>query len=76
VISRGKRYRKVFAVLIKHGFSDVVDQLSGRKLSRFFRVSRTKDQEQQRINDRWRRLRLVLEELGPTYIKPGQVLSN
>ena len=76
MISRGKRYRKVFAVLIKHGFSDVVDQLSGRKLSRFFRVARSKEQEQQRINDRWKRLRLVLEELGPTYIKLGQVLSN
>lgn len=76
MISRGKRYRKVFAVLIKHGFADIVDQLSGRKFSRFFKAVRSKEQEQQRLNDRWKRLRLVLEELGPTYIKLGQVLSN
>ncbi|MEX1189595.1 MAG: AarF/ABC1/UbiB kinase family protein [Bacteroidia bacterium] len=76
MISRGKRYRKVFAVLIRHGFSDIVDQISGRKLSKFFRANRSKEQEQQRLNDRWIRLRLVLEELGPTYIKLGQVLSN
>lgn len=76
MISRGKRYRSVFAVLIRHGFSDIVDQLAGRKITRFFRTNRSPEQEQQRLNDRWKRLRLVLEELGPTYIKLGQVLSN
>jgi len=74
--SKGKRYRKVFAVLIRHGFTDIVDQLSGRKFYRFFKSNRTSEQEQKRLNDRWKRLRLVLEELGPTYIKLGQVLSN
>jgi len=74
--SKGKRYRKVFAVLIRHGFTDIVDQLSGRKFYRFFTSNRSSEQEQKRLNDRWKRLRLVLEELGPTYIKLGQVLSN
>lgn len=74
--SKGKRYRKVFAVLIRNGFTDVVDQLSGRKFYRFFKSSRSVEEEQTRLNERWIRLRLVLEELGPTYIKLGQVLSN
>lgn len=74
--SKSNRYRKVFAVLIRHGFSDVVDQLSGRKFYRFFRAKRSPQEEEQRLSDRWVRLRKVLEELGPTYIKLGQVLSN
>jgi ubiquinone biosynthesis protein len=76
VSSKAKRYRKVFSVLIRHGFSDVVDQLSGRKFYKFFQAKRSPEEEQKRLNDRWVRLRLVLEELGPTYIKLGQVLSN
>ncbi|HPH83616.1 MAG TPA: AarF/UbiB family protein, partial [Flavobacteriales bacterium] len=76
MISSGKRYRKVFSILAHHGFDDIVGQLSGQKWIRVFRKKRTPEQEAQRIKDRWIRLRLVLEELGPTYIKFGQVLSN
>lgn len=76
MISSGKRYRKVFSILAHHGFDDIVGQLSGQKWIRVFQKKRTPEQEAQRIKDRWIRLRLVLEELGPTYIKFGQVLSN
>ena len=76
MISSGKRYRKVFSILARHGFDDIVGLLSGQKWMRIFQKKRTPEQEEQKIRDRWIRLRLVLEELGPTYIKFGQILSN
>lgn len=76
MISRGKRYRKVFGILAKHGFDDIVAQLSGNKLLKLFKHKLTEEQQAQKLKDRWQRLRLVLEELGPTYIKFGQILSN
>jgi ubiquinone biosynthesis protein len=76
VISRGKRYRKVFGILAKHGFDDIVGQLSGNRFLNVFKPKLTEEQKEQKLKDRWQRLRLVLEELGPTYIKFGQILSN
>ena len=76
MISRGKRYRKVFGILAKHGFDDIVGQLSGNRFLNVFKPKLTKEQQAQKLKDRWQRLRLVLEELGPTYIKFGQILSN
>jgi ubiquinone biosynthesis protein len=76
VISRGRRYRKVFAVLAKHGFNDVVGILSGNKLFKLFRSTDNPVAQNQQLLDRWIRLRNVLEELGPTYIKFGQIISN
>ncbi|MCB0820445.1 MAG: AarF/ABC1/UbiB kinase family protein [Bacteroidetes bacterium] len=71
---RGKRYRQVFAVLIRHGFGDVVARMSGSRFSFLFGKSRKSSIE---INSvRWKSLRMALEELGPTYIKLGQILSN
>jgi ubiquinone biosynthesis protein len=76
VISNGKRYRTLLSILARHGFDDIVWQLSGKKWMRFFQKKRSPEEEQQKKIDRWIRFRLVLEELGPTYIKFGQILSN
>lgn len=76
MISNGKRYRTLLSILARHGFDDIVWQLSGRKWMRFFRKKRSPEEEKKNIIDRWIRFRLVLEELGPTYIKFGQILSN
>ena len=76
MISNGKRYRSILSILARHGFDDIVWQLSGKKWLRFFQKKRTPEEEKQNIIDRWIRFRLVLEELGPTYIKFGQILSN
>lgn len=70
MISRGRRYRKVLAVLAKHGFGDLGIRMGG-PLSWFKKSSR------QGISaKRWTGFRKALEELGPTYVKFGQVLSN
>lgn len=76
MISNGKRYRTLLNILARHGFDDIVWQLSGKKWLQFFRKKRSPEELKQKKIDRWIRFRLVLEELGPTYIKFGQILSN
>lgn len=66
-ITPGKRRRKIMAVLVKNGLGIVLGDAIAYKL-------RGKGGD----NDYWRhigrRLRLAFEELGPTFIKLGQVL--
>lgn len=71
--ARGSRYRRIFTVLARYGFHDVVAGLSGNRLTRFL-FSRKSQTPKSR--DRWVRLRHVLEELGPAWVKFGQILSN
>ena len=73
-----KRYRQIFAVLLKYGFEDIVERLKlhtvfkfGRKLWR-----RSKSAEKYEHLTTAERLRMALADLGPTFIKLGQVLST
>lgn len=72
-----RRLRQVVAVLFKYGFEDVVTQ---SRLKGF--VSQKRRLTWQRRGrpvfeySRWERLRMAAEELGPTYVKLCQVLSN
>lgn len=73
-----RRYRFILGVLIEYGFGHVVEQLNinyylelGRRIVTFGRASK----ELARLSPP-ERLRLALEELGPTFIKLGQVLST
>ncbi|HCE42465.1 MAG TPA: hypothetical protein DET40_02835 [Lentisphaeria bacterium] len=73
-----KRYQTVVGVLIRHGFFDFVDNSN---LLRFvpFRhryVSGGRSPEDDEKLSHWQRIRLVLEELGPAYVKLGQFVSN
>ncbi|MBO8158481.1 MAG: AarF/ABC1/UbiB kinase family protein [Thermosyntropha sp.] len=66
------RYREVANILIKHGFGFVVDVLNykGFFISKF---SRRKEAE---FIGPPGRFRALLEDLGPTYVKLGQILST
>lgn len=73
-----KRYRQVLGVLIKYGFGHIVEQLNidyyielGKRIVTLGTVSRELEKLTQAA-----RFRLVLEELGPTFIKLGQLLST
>jgi len=66
------RYRQILGVLIKYGFDDLIAKLHFPK---FFFPFRTKPEKEVTRLSRYERLRLVLEELGPTFIKLGQLLS-
>ena len=70
------RYRQILSVLLKYGFDDLVDRLH---IDQYIEIGRriiaAGGQPVTRL-PRARRFRMALEELGPTYIKLGQVLST
>ncbi|MEM5947827.1 AarF/UbiB family protein [Spirochaetia bacterium 38H-sp] len=71
-ITHLSRYKEIVYHLITYGFDEVFGLLSPAKL--FFKKRRIK--KGQKILRREERLRLLLEDLGPTFIKFGQILSN
>ena len=72
-----KRTRTIFAVLAKYGLSHLLDFLhvSDYLLAAKIMLGRRHGQEIERLSPQVR-LRLALEELGPTFIKLGQLLST
>lgn len=71
------RYNKILRVLVKYGFDDYVSHLDKKRgffLIRWF-ISK-KRIKQANIFTKWERMRMVCEELGPTFVKFGQVLSS
>ena len=76
-IAHAKRYSEIVTTLVKFGFDDAVRKLhltpyvnAGRRL--LAAAGRRVEPEASRA----RRIRLALEELGPTFIKFGQALST
>jgi ubiquinone biosynthesis protein len=73
-----RRYRQVLGVLIKYGFGQIVEQLNIDyyiELGRRIVTLGTASKELERLTTA-QRLRMAMEELGPTFIKLGQVLST
>jgi ubiquinone biosynthesis protein len=76
-VHRLRRYRHIVAVLMKYGLEEVADALRSRVLLRLgekiapVRIRRIAEGHSHPV-----RLRLALEELGPTFIKFGQLLST
>ena len=70
-----RRYRQIVEVLVRHGFGDALSQLGlGRRLGLPVRLLR-RHRAPAEIT-RAQRVRLALEELGPTSIKFGQIIST
>ena len=63
---------EIVAVLIRHGFADLVDRM-GLRSGRWMFWRRKKPDRRRSVAERFR---MVLEDLGPTFIKFGQVLST
>ena len=68
------RYRQILSTLVRYGYQDVVSALHLEGLVRPFEKAALGDDVPPQ--DRARRLRMVLEDLGPTFVKLGQVLST
>lgn len=64
------RFKDITKTLFKYGFNDVVERLDfpGSGLLQ-------KIQKVEREMSTWERIRFTLEDLGPTFIKFGQILS-
>ncbi len=76
-ISNLARIRQVAEVLLRYGFEDVVTSTPLRRLvSQARRLSWQRADRQVFETTRWERVRLIIEELGPTFIKLAQALSN
>ncbi len=71
------RYRQILAVLFKYGFGDLLELL---KLDHYVSAGLQLISKKQPVKveklTRPQGLRMALEELGPTYIKLGQILST
>ncbi|TYP98212.1 2-octaprenylphenol hydroxylase [Tenacibaculum adriaticum] len=71
------RYNQILAVLVKYGFEDLVYYLEKNKRVSFFRHLIPKaSRKHATMHSKWAKMRLVCEELGPTFIKFGQILSS
>ncbi len=72
------RIRKLVEVVVKYGFEDIVINTGLRGILTTKKKAKEigSEEEHQFTQTRWERIRLIMEELGPTYIKLGQMLSN
>lgn len=72
--SRLGRLREIVQVLFRYGFGYLIDQLDLKELlSPFDRARKVAEEE---APSRGVRLRRALEDLGPTFVKLGQLLST
>ena len=68
------RYRQILTTLVRYGYQDVVTALHLEGIVR--PIERVALGNEVPPQDRPRRLRLVCEDLGPTFVKLGQLLST
>jgi ubiquinone biosynthesis protein len=73
------RYRRILGILIKYGFGDLIERLN---IDQYIEIGLQVLTASKRSavaphkHTRAERVRLAVEELGPTYIKLGQLLST
>lgn len=72
-----QRYRQILTVLFRYGFGDLLDTL---KIEQYIEIglkilSKKRREKIEKLT-RAERIRMALEELGPTFIKLGQILST
>ena len=72
-----KRYRQIASVLLKHGFGDLVGTLGlHQRLGLGKRPADAAQEVPPAPLTRWERVRLALEELGPSFVKLGQLAGT
>ena len=71
MVNRLTRYAQIVRILSKYGFGIVLEELYPEEKRPDF----LKKDSEVGSDDVYRRIRLAIEELGPTYVKLGQILS-
>lgn len=72
-----RRYNQIMRVLLKYGFEDLVSYMEEKKRFQLLKKLIPKSLYEHAMNlTKWEKMRLVCEELGPTFVKFGQILSN
>ena len=71
------RYRQILTILFKYGFGNIIDLL---KIDQYLEIglqmiSNHRRERVEKLTPQ-ERVRLIFEELGPTFIKFGQILST
>ncbi|SBW01803.1 AarF/UbiB family protein [uncultured Dysgonomonas sp.] len=75
-IKKIKRTAQVAAILSKYGFETLVTQTDIKKLIPDAYIEHSEKRKESFSLSIYERIRMVLEELGPAYIKLGQLMSN
>src|SRR4030066_480358 len=72
-----QRLRQIISILMRHGFYPVIERIHlTRLISIPQRIAGRKATQEQEFISFAARTRLAFEELGPTFIKFGQILST
>jgi ubiquinone biosynthesis protein len=71
------RYRQILTILFRYGFGDLIESLKiDQVLEIGLQFVSKKRRERLEKFSRAEKIRMALEELGPTYVKLGQLLST
>ena len=72
-----RRYKQILQVFLKYGFGDILEILRVEQyLELGLKLISPKQRPQLEKSTRAERIRMAIEELGPTFIKLGQILST
>lgn len=72
-----RRYREIVGILIKYGFQDMLAESGLSIRARLLEaITPAEWVTHAKEHTKWERIRLAVEELGTTYIKFAQILSN
>lgn len=71
------RYNQILKVFVRYGFEELVSYMvETNKYSLIRKLIPATTKKHAREYSKWEKMRLVCEELGPTFVKFGQILSN
>lgn len=71
MLRNGIRAKEIFVVLLRNGFNELIDKIYSPK-SFFRHIIPTPDKS----ITLWKRIRITCEELGPTFVKFGQIVCT
>jgi ubiquinone biosynthesis protein len=70
LVSHAVRAKEIISVVARHGFVDLINQIDLPAGLRLRFIDKTQSER-----TTWERVRLALEDLGPTFVKFGQLMS-